>query len=202
MNLDGTRRCACSPRACAIRSGWTGSRSTGALWTAVNERDELGDNLVPDLHDQREGRRVLRLAVRYFGQHEDPRVQGERPDLVAKAIVPDCALGSHTASLGLVFYRGDAFPARYRGGVFIGQHGSWNRSKFAATGWHSSHSKTASRAARPRISSPVSSPNRGDVYGRPVGVTVDRTGALLVADDAGNIVWRVAAAKGGARASS
>src|SRR5829696_4421069 len=98
---------------------------TGALWTAVNERDELGDELVPDYATSVKDGGFYGWPYSYFGQNEDPRKKGERPDLVKKAIVPDLAVGSHTASLGLTFYRGKAFPERYRGGAFIGQRGSW-----------------------------------------------------------------------------
>jgi glucose/arabinose dehydrogenase len=104
---------------------------TGALWTAVNERDGLGDDLVPDYITRVRDGGFYGWPYSYYGQNEDPRRAGERPDLVARAIAPDFALGSHTASLGLVFYGGDSFPERYRGGAFIGQHGSWNRAEFS-----------------------------------------------------------------------
>ena len=108
-----------------------GSPAPATLWTAVNERDELGDELVPDyLTSVREGG-FYGWPYAYFGQNEDPRRKGERPDLVKKALVPDVPLGSHTASLGLAFYDKTAFPARYHNGAFIGQHGSWNRSAFS-----------------------------------------------------------------------
>jgi glucose/arabinose dehydrogenase len=104
---------------------------TNQLWTTVNERDELGDDLVPDyLTSVREGGFYGWLYA-YFGQHEDPRHKGKRPDLVAKAIVPDYPLGALTASIGLLFYRGLSFPEQYRGGAFVAQRGSWNRSRFA-----------------------------------------------------------------------
>src|SRR5262249_13941582 len=104
---------------------------SGVMWTAVNERDELGDELVPDyMTSVREGG-FYGWPYAYFGQHEDPRLIGQRRDLLAQSVPPDYALGSHPASLGLLFYRGDRFPERYRGGAFIGQHGSWNRSVLA-----------------------------------------------------------------------
>ena len=104
---------------------------TGAMWTAVNERDELGDELVPDYMTSVRDGGFYGWPYAYFGQHEDPRLAGRRPDLVAKSIVPDFALGSHTASLGLLFYRGTSFPERFRGGAFVGQHGSWNRAELS-----------------------------------------------------------------------
>ena len=104
---------------------------TGALWTAVNERDNLGDDLVPDYVTSVKDGGFYGWPYSYFGQHEDPRRKGERPDLVAKALVPDIQVGSHTASLGLTFYRAKQFPAKYQGGMFVGQHGSWNRSVFS-----------------------------------------------------------------------
>ena len=102
--------------------------ATGELWIAVNERDELGDDLVPDYMTSVQEGGFYGWPYSYYGQHVDARVEPQRPDLVAQAIVPDYALGAHTASLGLAFYDGDAFPERYQGGAFVGQHGSWNRS--------------------------------------------------------------------------
>ena len=164
---------------------------TGALWTVVNERDELGSDLVPDyLTSVRDGG-FYGWPYSYYGHHVDTRIQPPRPDLVASATKPDYALGSHVAPLGLAFYQGALLPARYAGGAFIGLHGSWNR--------------------RPRSgykvvfvpfvgSRPNGLPediltgfvdNDGNARGRPVGVAVDKAGALLVADDVGNAVWRV-----------
>ncbi len=105
--------------------------ATGAMWTAVNERDELGDELVPDYMTQRARRRLLRLAVCLFRPDRGSAPRRPRPDLVARSIAPDFALGSHTASLGLLFYRGASFPDRFRGGAFVGQHGSWNRAELS-----------------------------------------------------------------------
>jgi glucose/arabinose dehydrogenase len=169
---------------------------TGALWTAVNERDELGDDLVPDyLTSVREGG-FYGWPYSYFGANEDPRKKGERPDLVKKAIVPDVALGAHTASLGLTFYRGDAFPEKYRGGAFVGQRGSWNRSQFA--GYRVAFVPFAKgRPAGPAEDFLTGFLAGGDeAYGRPVGVAVSADGSLLVADEPGNTVWRVSPAKG------
>jgi glucose/arabinose dehydrogenase len=133
----------------------------------------------------------------YFGAHVDSRVQPQRPDLVAKAIVPDFALGSHTASLGMVFYKANAFPERYRGGVFIGQHGSWNRTQFV--GYKVVFVPFRDRRPAPPVedflTGFLADPKTGRTNGRPVGVAVDRTGALLVADDTGNTIWRVSSGK-------
>ena len=167
---------------------------TGVLWTAVNERDELGDDLVPDyITSVREGA-FYGWPYSYFGQHEDPRRKGERPDLVAKAVVPDFALGSHTASLGLVFYDGKTFPQKYHGGAFIGQRGSWNRSEFS--GYRVAFvpfegSKPVGDKEQDFLTGFLA--NDEEAYGRPVGVAVAADGSLLVADEPGNVVWRVSA---------
>lgn len=168
--------------------------SGGALWTVVNERDGLGDDLVPDyLAHVREGA-FFGWPFAYFGAHRDARVKESAPaDLLARTAQPDYALGSHTASLGLTFYRGTSFPARYRGGAFIGQHGSWNRRTL------SGYKVIFVAFDKGRPSGPpedfltgfLSTERPGAAHGRPVGVAVDRTGSLLVADDAGNTVWRV-----------
>jgi glucose/arabinose dehydrogenase len=164
---------------------------SGALWTAVNERDELGSDLVPDFMTSVQDGAFYGWPYSYYGQHVDARVTPQRPDLVARAIAPDYALGTHTASLGLVFYRGSLLPPRYAGGAFIGQHGSWNRNP------RSGYKVIFVSFADGR---PVGTPEdvltgfvdaQGDALGRPVGVAVDRSGALLVADDVGNVVWRV-----------
>jgi glucose/arabinose dehydrogenase len=170
---------------------------TNTLWTAVNERDNIGDDLVPDyITSVREGG-FYGWPWSYFGSHVDDRVKPPRPDLVKRAIVPDFAPGAHTASLGLVFYKGNAFPERYRGGAFIGQHGSWNRTEFS--GYKVVF--VPFRDGRPTppvedfLTGFLADAKTGKTYGRPVGVAVDRTGALLVADDTGDIVWRVSAGK-------
>lgn len=163
---------------------------TGELWTAVNERDELGDDLVPDyLTSVRDGG-FYGWPYAYFGNHEDPRRKGERPDLVEKAIVPDVPLGAHTASLGLAFYRGDTFPEKYQGGAFIGQRGSWNRSKFAGyrVAFVPFNAGKPAGPAEDFLTGFLA--NDTEAYGRPVGVAVS-DGALLVADEPGNVVWRV-----------
>ena len=166
----------------------------GKLWTAVNERDGLGDDLVPDYVTSVQDGGFYGWPYYYFGPYEDPRHPGERPDLKTKTIVPDMPTGAHTASLGLQFYRGFAFPDRYRGGMFVGQHGSWNRSVFA--GYRVAF---VPFDARGNVSGPpqtflggfIADTAAGTVYGRPVGVIETRDGALLVTDDATGIVWRV-----------
>jgi glucose/arabinose dehydrogenase len=168
--------------------------ASGKLWTVVNERDMLGDELVPDyLTEVRKGA-FYGWPYSYFGSHEDPRKAGQRPDLVARAIVPDFALGAHTASLGLAFYRAGAFPERYQGGAFIGQHGSWNRSQFAGyrVVFVPFEAGRPAGAAQDFLTGFIKDEASNEVYGRPVGVAVARDGALLVADDAGKTVWRVA----------
>ncbi|NGY03893.1 PQQ-dependent sugar dehydrogenase [Solimonas terrae] len=167
---------------------------SGKLWVAVNERDGLGSDLVPDYMTSVQDGGFYGWPYSYFGRHVDARVQPQRPDLVAEAIVPDYALGPHTASLGLCAAQGNSLPAMYGQGMFVGQHGSWNR--------------------RPRSGYKVifvpfrdGMPNgapidvlggflsgAGQAHGRPVGVAIDNSGALLVADDVGNTVWRVTAA--------
>jgi len=166
----------------------------GALWTAVNERDELGSDLVPDYLTAVRAGGFYGWPYSYFGQHVDTRVQPARPDLVAKALVPDYALGPHTASLGLVASAGNSLPERFRQGMFVGQHGSWNRKP--RSGYKVIFVPFA--GARP-VGAPLDVLTgflsaQGEAYGRPVGVAIAGDGALLVADDVGNIVWRVTAA--------
>jgi glucose/arabinose dehydrogenase len=163
---------------------------TGALWTTVNERDELGDDLVPDYMTSVRDGGFYGWPYSYFGAHVDERVKPQRPDLVASAIVPDYALGAHTASLGLAFYEDSALPARYRGGAFIGQHGSWNRSRPAGYKVIFVPFENGRPSGLPEdvLTGFI---DDGDARGRPVGVVVDRAGALLVADDVGNTIWRV-----------
>ena len=164
---------------------------TGVLWTVVNERDELGSDLVPDYLTSVADGGFYGWPYSYYGQHVDTRVQPQRPDLVAKARVPDYALGPHTGSLGLTFYDADLFPERYRNGAFVGQHGSWNRRPLS--GYKVIFIPFANGrphgATEDVLTGFVTA--GGDAMGRPVGVTVDKRGALLVADDVGNIVWRV-----------
>jgi len=155
---------------------------SGALWTVVNERDELGSDLVPDyLTVVREGA-FYGWPYSYYGQHVDERVKPQRPDLVSKAIKPDYALGSHVAPLGL------AFSDR---GAYIGQHGSWNRKPLSGYNVVFVPFKDGRPAGKPvDVLTGFVSPER-EAYGRPVGVALDKRGALLVADDVGNVIWRV-----------
>lgn len=169
---------------------------TGELWTAVNERDELGDGLVPDyLTSVREGG-FYGWPFSYYGQIVDPRwADDPHQDLVEEAIVPDVPLGAHTASLGLVFYTADAFPESYHGGAFVGQHGSWNRSTFSGYKVVYVPFDEAGRPEQPRdfLTGFIADADAGEVWGRPVGVTVAPDGALLVCDDDAGIIWRVVA---------
>jgi glucose/arabinose dehydrogenase len=163
---------------------------SGRLWTAVNERDELGSDLVPDYMTAVAQNGFYGWPYSYYGQHVDERVQPQRPDLVATAIVPDYALGPHTASLGLAFSRSADLLPRFARGAFVGQHGSWNRRP------PSGYKVIFVPFAQGR---PVGEPvdiltgflDEDGALGRPVGVSVDRQGALLVADDVGNCIWRV-----------
>jgi glucose/arabinose dehydrogenase len=168
----------------------------GVLWTVVNERDELGSDLVPDYLTSVPAGSFFGWPYSYFGQHVDERVQPQRPALVATARAPDYAIGSHTASLGLAFSNNAAWPAPFDNGVFIGQHGSWNRKP------RSGYRVIFVPFTRGK---PLGEPidvltgflsDEGDAFGRPVGVAIDRAGALLVADDVGNTVWRVTPSPG------
>lgn len=166
---------------------------TRALWAAVNERDEIGSDLVPDYMTAVRDGGFYGWPYSYFGQHVDDRVKPQRPELVAKAVVPDYALGAHTASIGLVSSRGNALPVQFKNGMFIGQHGSWNRnprSGYAVI--------FVPFAAGIPIGPPVDVltgflTGNKEAQGRPAGVAIDKRGALLVADDVGNTVWRVSA---------
>jgi glucose/arabinose dehydrogenase len=170
---------------------------TGTLWTTVNERDELGSDLVPDYMSSVQDGGFYGWPYSYFGQHIDTRPQPQRPDLVAKAIVPDFALGAHTASLGLAFYAPQAsatapLPQHYASGAFIGQHGSWNRSP--PSGYKVVFVPFADGKAVGPVEDVLTGFREGDqAFGRPAGVAIAKDGALLVADDVGNVVWRVAA---------
>ncbi|HEV8502588.1 MAG TPA: sorbosone dehydrogenase family protein [Casimicrobiaceae bacterium] len=166
---------------------------TGALWTAVNERDELGSDLVPDYMTAVRDGGFYGWPYSYYGQHVDTRVDPQRPELVARAIAPDYALGPHTASLGLASTAGAALPPPFANGMFVGQHGSWNRTP------KSGYKVIFVPFVNGR---PSGSPldvltgfldADGNARGRPVGVAIDRKGALLVADDVGNCIWRVSA---------
>jgi glucose/arabinose dehydrogenase len=168
---------------------------TNALWTAVNERDGLGDDLVPDYITSVKPGGFYGWPYSYYGQHEDPRLKGQHPELVKSALVPDIAVGSHTASLGLAFYTDKKFPEKYQGGAFIGQHGSWNRSELAGYKVAFVPFKNGKPTGKLEdfLTGFIADETKGEVYGRPVGVAVANDGALLVADDVSGAVWRVAA---------
>jgi len=167
--------------------------TTGTIWTVVNERDEIGPDVPPDYLTHLTDGGFYGWPYSYWGQHVDARVNPPRPDLVSKAITPDYGLGPHTASLGLTFYRASAFPPPYRGGAFVGQHGSWNRQPL--NGYRVVFVPFANgqpqMPAQEFLTGFLNAD--GKIQGRPVGVAVDSRGALLVADDVGGIVWRVAA---------
>jgi glucose/arabinose dehydrogenase len=164
---------------------------SGALWVTVNERDELGNDLVPDYMTSVQDGGFYGWPYSYYGQHVDTRVQPQRPDLVAKAIVPDYALGAHTASLGLTFNTGKLFPEPMAGGAFIGQHGSWNRKPRSGYKVIFVPFANGKPSGKPQDILTGFLNDSGDAQGRPVGVRIDKQGALLVADDVGNAVWRV-----------
>ena len=166
---------------------------TGALWVAVNERDELGNDLVPDYMTRVRDGAFYGWPYSYFGTHVDQRVQPARADLVAKALVPDYALGAHTASLGLAFSRAGSLPAALQQGAFVGQHGSWNRRPMS--GYKVIFIPFVNGAPSGPAVDILTEFLVNDEYarGRPVGVALDARGALLVADDVGNAIWRVTA---------
>ncbi|MBD2756049.1 PQQ-dependent sugar dehydrogenase [Spirosoma validum] len=169
--------------------------TTKVLYTAVNERDELGDDLVPDYMTSVKEGAFYGWPYAYLGPNEDPRRKGERPDLVKKTLVPDVPLESHTASLGLAFYDKTAFPEKYRNGAFIGQHGSWNRSKLVGYKVVFVPFQDGKPGKPEDFLTGFLAGNNKDVHGRPVGVTVMPDGSMLVADDASGRIWRVASSK-------
>ena len=172
--------------------GW--SPEDGRLWTVVNERDEIGSDLVPDYLTSVKDGAFYGWPYSYYGQNVDVRAKPPQPDLVAKAIAPDYALGSHVAPLGMAFSDGKSFAAPLSSGVFIGQHGSWNRKPFSGYNVVFVPFAQGKPTGLPiEVLSGFLSPD-GDAYGRPVGVAMDTRGGLLVADDVGNVVWRVASA--------
>jgi glucose/arabinose dehydrogenase len=174
--------------------GMTWEPDSGALWAVVNERDELGSDLVPDYMTAVKDGAFYGWPFSYFGDHLDTRVKPERLDLAAKATIPDYALGPHTGSLGLVSSNGTSLPDRFDGGMFIGQHGSWNRKPRSGYKVVFVPFADGKPAGQPVDVLTGFVKDNGDAMGRPVGVAIDGTGALLVADDVGNTVWRVSAA--------
>ncbi|WP_425339471.1 PQQ-dependent sugar dehydrogenase [Methylotenera oryzisoli] len=166
---------------------------TKQLWTVVNERDEIGSDLVPDYLTSVQENGFYGWPYSYYGQHVDQRVQPQNPELVAKAIKPDYALGAHTASLGLADAKGNNLGAQYAQGMFIGQHGSWNRRPYSGYRVIFIPFAGGKPSGKPIDVLTDFIDANGDAQGRPVGVLVQKTGSLLVADDAGNRVWRVSA---------
>lgn len=197
INPDGSGR---KIYASGLRNpvGMAWAPGTNTLWTAVNERDELGDDLPPDYITSVQENGFYGWPYSYWGKHPDPRIldKDQRNDLIEKAITPDLALGTHTASLGLTFYEAKSFPAKYHNGAFIGQHGSWNRSTL------SGYKVVFVPFVNGKPGTPedfltgfIADENKSEVHGRPVGVTVLPDGSLLVADDAANTIWRISYGK-------
>jgi glucose/arabinose dehydrogenase len=196
INLDGTQE---KIYASGLRNpvGMAWAPGTNTLWTAVNERDELGDDVPPDYLTSVQEGGFYGWPYSYFGQNVDPQVKKEdqRPDLVAKAIVPEVALGSHTASLGLVFYEATAFPSTYKNGAFVAQHGSWNRSHFSGYKVVFVPFSNGKPSGKPQDFMTGFIANEDEVYGRPVGLAILKDGSLLVTDDGGGRIWKISYAK-------
>ena len=166
---------------------------SGVLWTVANERDELGDDLVPDYLTSVKDGAFYGWPYSYFGQHVDERVQPPAPELVARAVSPDYALGAHVAALGLAYSSQDLMPEHLREGMFIGEHGSWNRDPPAGYKVVFVRFANGKPSGMPLDVLTGFVSESGEAWGRPVGVAIDQRGALLVADDVGNVIWRVAA---------
>ena len=177
--------------------GMAWAPGTNTLWTAVNERDNLGDELVPDYITSVRRGAFYGWPFAYFGPNEDPRRKGERTDLVAKTIPPDVPLGSHTASLGIAFYDKNTFPSKYHNGAFVGQHGSWNHSQLVGYKVVFVPFKNGKPSGPPEdfLTGFIADRQNSEVYGRPVCVAVLSDGSMLVTDDAANTIWRVAYGK-------
>lgn len=191
-NLDGSgERIYASGLRNPVGMDW--APGTRTLWTAVNERDNLGDNLVPDYMTSVQEGGFYGWPYAYWGQHADPRLKGKGKELLAKSIVPDVDLGSHTASLGLAFDHGSSFPAPYKQGAFIGQHGSWNRSELSGYKVVFVPFAGSRPSGKPQdfLTGFIADSEKEEVYGRPVGVAFSSKGYMLVADDAANIIWSV-----------
>jgi glucose/arabinose dehydrogenase len=196
INLDGSNmKVYASGLRNPVGMGW--APGTKTLWTVVNERDELGDDLVPDYLTSVKPGGFYGWPYCYFGQHMDPRVKETQPELVKKSIVPDVNLGSHTASLGLTFYTATSFPQKYKGGVFLAQHGSWNRSVLSGYKVVFIPFANGKPSGKPEdfLTGFIFNLEKNEVHGRPVGVTVLPDGSLLVTDDVSNVIWRVRAKK-------
>lgn len=183
------------PYATGLRNpnGLTFQPGTGKLWAVVNERDELGNNLVPDYMTSVKEGGFYGWPWSYFGNHVDIRVKPERPDMVSKAIVPDFSLGPHVAPLGLAFNTSNAFPAHYANGAFVGEHGSWDRTVLNGFDVAFVAFENGKPAGKPEVFVGGFADKDNNARGRPVGVAFDDKGALYIADDVGNVVWRVAA---------
>ncbi len=166
---------------------------TNELWTVVNERDELGDNLVPDYITKVKDGGFYGWPFAYYGPNEDPRLKGQQPELVKATLIPDMSMGAHTASLGLVFYKQKAFPAKYHDGAFVSQHGSWNRSQLSGYKVIFVPFQNGKPSGDPEdfLTGFIADATKSEVYGRPVGIAVLPNGALLVADDASNTIWKI-----------
>ena len=166
---------------------------TNELWTVVNERDELGDDLVPDYLTSVKDGGFYGWPYAYYGQNEDPRLKGQQPELVKQTLKPDVSMGAHTAALGLAFYNQKSFPQKYHGGAFVAQHGSWNRAKLSGYKIVFVPFKNGRPAGAPEefLGGFIADTTNSEVYGRPVGIAVLPDGALLVADDASNVIWKV-----------
>jgi glucose/arabinose dehydrogenase len=169
--------------------------TTKRLWAIANERDEIGADLVPDYMTSVQDHGFYGWPYSYYGQHVDTRVQPQRPDLVAKAIKPDYALGSHVAPLGFVFNTSSSLPPQYHGGAFVGEHGSWDRSPLSgyAVSYVAFQNGQPTGAPQPIVTG-FASADEKQLYGAPVGVTLAQDGSLIIADDVGNSVWRVTGA--------
>ncbi len=194
VNLDGSGEIT---YASGLRNpvGMDWNPVTGELWTAVNERDEIGDNLVPDYVTSVQKGGWYGWPYSYYGQIKDPRWQDDpHEEMVEKAIIPDVPIGSHTASLGFTFYTADQFPEKYKNGAFVGQHGSWNRAVFSGYKVLFVPFKEG-KPQQPEdfLTGFIADEEAGEVYGRPVCVAVATDGALLVNDDDSGVIWRIEA---------
>jgi glucose/arabinose dehydrogenase len=166
---------------------------SGELWTAVNERDKLGNDLVPDYVTSVKRNGFYGWPYSYFGQIPDPRLEGAGKELIEQALIPDIPVGNHTASLGLVFYDGDQFPEKYQNGAFVGQHGSWNRAELSGYKVIFIPFENGKPSGKPEdfLTGFIADREKSEVFGRPVGVTILPDGSLLVNDDSGNTLWKV-----------
>lgn len=198
MNPDGSgERIFASGLRNPVGMDW--APGTNTLWTAVNERDELGDDLVPDYMTSVKDGGFYGWPYSYFGQHLDPRFDKDeqKPELVKTAIVPEVALGSHTASLGLIFYKGTMFPEQYRNGAFVAQHGSWNRSHLSGYKVVFVPFSNGKPSGEPQdfLTGFIADDSKSEVYGRPVYIASLSDGSILVSDDGASTIWRISYAK-------